>query len=159
MIQLLDVYESSGEPRGSVVPYLYKLLAERPHEANISHRVLPKPSDHDAFVRRRPYRGWFMICRADFRMVGSIYATHHNEIGIQVEQDQQRYGYATKAIEALMEKLDPLPVGRGTWLANVAPKNWRSKALFEKKFGGRIIQLTYELPGREEHGKESSSTG
>lgn len=151
MIELLDVYDSIGAPRGNVVSYLYKLLAERPPEAAISHRTMPKPEEHLAFVRKRPYRAWFMVCRADFRMVGSIYATSKNEIGIHIEKDHQHQGVATQAIAALIAQLAPLPVGRGTWLANVAPQNWRSKALFEKKFGGRIIQLTYELPGRD-HG-------
>lgn len=147
---LVDVYTTEGEPRDLAVSYLYKLLAERAPNENISHMRMPDFQDHATFIRRRPYRAWYTVCTDNFDQVGAVYATQANEVGIQIEASQQRKGYAHEALVRLMEVLDPLPVGRGKWLANVNPKNFRSKALFEKKFNGRIIQLTYELEGRND---------
>lgn len=143
-ITFSDVYGMNGEPHVGAVSLLYQLLAERPENANISHAKMPSLDEHHAFVRSRPYRLWYEI-KYGAEQVGAIYATHHNEIGIAILLDQQRQGYATDAIREFVKTVEPLPVGRGAWLANVAPKNWRSKILFEK-LGSRIVQLTYEIP-------------
>lgn len=145
-LTLRNVYESDGEPRWAAVVLLHRLLAERPPEANISHSgKLPSIEEHERFVRSNPYRFWFVIAAA--QEVGAIYATAGNEIGIFIFKDHQERGYATAAIQEFMRLHDPLPIGRRQWLANVAPKNWKSKVLFEK-LGGHICQLTYELPRR-----------
>lgn len=153
MIRLLDVYGSSGEPSEDAVALLYQLLAERPSIANISHDgKLPNLDRHRNFVRSRPYRSWMVVADVAFRPMGSVYATQANEIGVAILKEHHRCGFAERAIRALMKQLEPLPaisgVRRGAYVAHVAPGNYQSKALFEK-LGGRVVQLTYELPRGE----------
>ena len=141
--------------------FLYQLLLERPESARISHHDLPTYLAHLAFVESRPYRAWFFIQRDDLKLVGQIYLTWLNEIGVAITHSHQRHGYAEAAIKLLMQTEKPLPAKPGTrngnFLANVAPTNYISQALFEK-LGGRVIQHTYELPPRgEPHGKTVKS--
>jgi hypothetical protein len=72
---------------------LWKLLEERPAEANISHREMPSWSEHCSFVERYPYRSWYLI-KAQGEFVGAIYLTRHFEIGISILKEHQRHGYA-----------------------------------------------------------------
>ena len=71
----------------------------------------------------------------------------NNEIGIGILKEHQRKGYARAAIEALMKAHTPGPGVPGLrssgFLANVAPTNAASIALFEKL--GKVIQWTYRL--------------
>lgn len=117
--------------------YLYALLVERPAEANISHRRLPTPSEHLAFIESRPYLAWYIVQEGPM-VAGAVYLSKAREIGIFILREHQGRGLAPKAI-ALLRRLHP-----GKCLANVAPGNERSKALFEA-LGGRLIQQTYEL--------------
>lgn len=117
--------------------YLYALLVERPSEANISHRRLPTPAEHLAFVQSRPYFAWYIVHEGP-TVIGAVYLSKAREIGIFVLREHQGRGWAPKAIAAL-RKRHP-----GKCLANVSPENGRSKALFEA-LGGRLIQQTYEL--------------
>ena len=45
MIRLVDIYRG-GKIDQADVDFLYALLAERPPEANISHREMPTPEQH-----------------------------------------------------------------------------------------------------------------
>ncbi len=141
MIQLRGVTEYDHE-------FLYHLLAERPAEANISHREMPTYDDHVAFVRSHPYFVWYII-EVDGAKAGSIYLTKQgqpgfagDEIGISVLAEHQRKGVASKAVRELMQ-LHP----RKRYLANIAPKNRASKKMFES-IGFDLLQHTYELRRR-----------
>jgi RimJ/RimL family protein N-acetyltransferase len=134
-MRLVDIY--AGGLSQHTIDVLYKLLAERPPEANISHRDMPTLEQHRQFVTRRPYEAWYFI-EATPGIVGAVYLTHAREIGIFIFAQHQRRGYATLAIEAL-RRLHPGPL-----LANVAPGNDRSHEFFFK-LGARLIQQTYEL--------------
>jgi len=98
-------------------------------------------------VRSKPYRAWFLVLNEYEQRVGSVSLTRNNEIGIAILKKYQRMGYALQAIEAA-RKFPPLPkiAGQrnGHYVANVAPQNEPSHALFTKA-GGRPIQVTYEL--------------
>jgi RimJ/RimL family protein N-acetyltransferase len=80
--------------------------------------------------------------------MGYISATRRNEIGIVLMRDFRGRGYGSQALMMFMENYQPLAAvpseRRGAWVANVAPGNHRSHALF-RKLGGRVIQHTYEL--------------
>jgi len=72
-------------------------------------------------------------------IVGSIYLTHQNEIGIFIFQVYQGKGFAEEAIRKLM-----MIHGKRRYLANVNPENKESIRLFAK-FKAKHIQNTYEL--------------
>ena len=140
-MRLVDVYESLGAGE-----FLYRLLAERPSGANISHATMPSLEKHLRFVEGRPYRLWLMIESDDGERLGAIYATDRNEIGIFVAAAHQRQGHAATALRLFMSEHEPLPaiasVRAGRWLANIAPGNEASIALF-RGLGFAKIQETY----------------
>jgi RimJ/RimL family protein N-acetyltransferase len=114
--------------------YLYALLQERPSVANISHKIMPSFVEHSLFVRSNPYREWYSIyCDNDW--VGSVYVTHHNEIGIGVLHKYQRKGIASTVIKQILN-------AHGEYLANINPHNKASIKLFES-LGFKHIQNTY----------------
>ena len=156
MITLRNVY---GPENHADIQLLYQLLLERPQEANISHRAPPPYEHHVGFVRSHPYQHWYIIEVERFRgepgyehdgwdAVGAISATKQNEIGIAILKAHQGKGYAAAAITQFLLDHRPLPAipsqRSGRWLANVAPDNAPSHALF-KRLGARHISTTYEL--------------
>jgi len=151
LLRLTDVYDVGPSLAGRI---LYELLQERPPEANISHRQMPSYEAHKAFVASRPYKAWYLIedrpetYEAAFfelqrlERVGSVALTRANEVAVAIFATHQRKGYAFRAVTLLRER-HPGPL-----LANVAPGNTRSHALF-LKLGARVIQHTYQLPPGE----------
>ena len=81
-------------------------------------------------------------------MLGAVYATHQNEIGIFILKKYQQQGWGPVAVKKLMHTIGPLPavVGlrQGMWLANINPKNEASKIAFER-LGFKLYQHTYAL--------------
>lgn len=146
-VKLIDVY---------AVPYreelLYKLLKERDSTSNISHSKMPGMGDHVRFIESKPYALWFFIV-VD-AVVGAMYLTHNNEIGIQILKEHRRKRYAIAAIKKFVEEITPLPgipsVRAKEFCANIAPHNEPAKALFEKS-GFTIRQWTYHLHNVENH--------
>lgn len=134
----------------ATINFLYDLLAERQDEANISHTDMPSRQEHRKFVMRHPYRSWYLIHNEAGTVIGSIYATYRNEIGIALLNGAQGRGYGTAAIKALLAKGKPLSAipgeRNGAWLANVAPENYRSSKMFEK-LGFEKISHTYAFRG------------
>lgn len=116
--------------------YLFQLLAEREPEESISHRKMPTYGQHLEFVRAHPYRHWYMI-RNERDVVGSIYLTKANEIGISVFRVHRHLGYARAAITALMARHPG-----EEFLANINPANAKSARLFES-LGFHVCQKTY----------------
>jgi RimJ/RimL family protein N-acetyltransferase len=127
---------------------LYDLLAERPIEANISHKQMPNFSEHLSFVAYHDpkseyagvgaYEDWCLI-ENDADILGSIYLTTRYEIGVAIFSKYQGKGFGTQAVQMLMAKH-----GKRAYLANVAPTNPRSRKMFEK-LGFRVIQETLAL--------------
>jgi RimJ/RimL family protein N-acetyltransferase len=118
---------------------LYELLAERDHVANISHKAMPTWEQHQAFIASDPYAVWSLI-DVGGQIVGSIYLTDRDEIGVAVFWKHQRRGYGANAVQTLMALLDPKCQRR--FLANVAPGNEASRKMFEK-LGFKLVQHTY----------------
>ena len=133
MIELHSVYRHPGRDQ-----ILYELLKERTPEQSISHKQMPEWDDHVKFIDSYPYREWYFIVNEDSQIVGSLYLTRQNEIGISIFMEFQRKGYAEEAIKFVSQMYC------GPLLANVNPLNKPSRELFEK-LGGKVIQVTYEL--------------
>jgi RimJ/RimL family protein N-acetyltransferase len=130
-VKLVDVY---SEPEATDV--LWMLLAEREPNQNISHRRMPTPEEHIAFIASRPYPHWYLIDVGDW--AGAIYLTKEREIGIGILKRHRGHGYAGNAIQMLRDKHP------GKFLANINPKNDVSIKLFTG-FGFKHKQNTYEL--------------
>jgi len=117
---------------------LYELLKEREPSTNISHRKMPTYNEHVNFVLAKPYSKWYIIHYGKNK-AGSIYLSKQNEVGIFIKKAFFMKGIGTEALRLLME-LNP----RERFLANVNPKNKKSREFF-KKNGFKILQHTYEL--------------
>lgn len=134
-MKLVSVYEVAADA------VLYQLLQERPASANISHKAIPSWEEHKRFLESHPYTAWYLVMKSETSLdvLGSIYLTRDNEIGIFLFKKHQGRGHARQAIRALM-KLHP----RERYLANIALGNESSLGLF-KKLGFVHIQNTYSL--------------
>jgi RimJ/RimL family protein N-acetyltransferase len=132
-IKLIDVYADESLIG---ITFLYELLAERDPIANISHRQMPTFEQHRNFVESQPYDAWYIVY-ADNDPVGAIYLTENSEIGISILKAHQGNCYGKQAIYLLMRMH---PVKR--FLANIAPGNSRSIAMFEK-LGFELVQFTF----------------
>ncbi len=130
-MRLIDIYTE-----GESVDLLWKLLAEREPHQSISHKKMPTPAEHHAFVESRPYLHWYLIDAGDF--VGAVYLSKQREIGVGVLRRYRGNGYGRNAILALMEKHP------GPFLANVNPVNGDSIRLFAG-LGFKLLQQTYAL--------------
>lgn len=126
------------EDRSDAAHILWDLLADRPSNANISHREMPTWTAHEAFCKAHGYRTWRLI-ETPHGIVGAIYLTMQNEIGIGIFKAFQRQGLATQAIMMLMTEYGPR-----AYYANVAPTNPDSRKMFEK-LGFAHIQDTLRL--------------
>lgn len=129
-MKLVSVYD---EPRADEI--LWILLAERPPEANISHREMPTIENHLAFIASRPYAHWYLV-QVGEEYVGSVYLTKTRKVGIGILRGYQGRGYGPLAVK-LIKKIHP-----GRMLANIAPKNIKSIEMFTK-LGYKMIQATY----------------
>lgn len=121
--------------------FLYRLLKERDPRANISHRKMPTYSEHQKFIKSRPYKAWYLIVLGNAK-AGSIYLSKQNEIGVFLLKKYHGKNLGQQALSILI-KMNP----QKRYLANVSPKNPKS-AKFFKRNGFRLIQHTYEyVPG------------
>ena len=122
---------------------LWDLLAERPAYANISHKQMPTWHEHAEFVRcQNPYEAWYLIEETPHIVVGAIYLTFANEIGVGIFQKYQQCGYGSDAVVLLM-----MQHGERNYLANIAPLNQTSMHMFEK-LGFKPIQVTFALEAK-----------
>jgi RimJ/RimL family protein N-acetyltransferase len=142
-IRLVDVYSEPAESRLSTL-FLYELLKERDPIANISHHEMPTFKQHRDFVDSLPYKSWYTISVVSEpqktllvgETVGAVYLTYLNEIGISILKARQGRGYGETAVRMLMA------MNHGKrFLANIAPGNARSIAMFEG-LGFKTIQIT-----------------
>lgn len=125
---------------------LYDLLAERPLDASISHKKIPTWEEHCRFVSRAlgtVYHAWYLIA-ADDQIVGSVYLTDRDEIGVSIFHDFQRRRFGTDAVREIMRIYGPSREGRFKFLANVSPANEPSRRMFET-LGFKHVQNTFAL--------------
>jgi RimJ/RimL family protein N-acetyltransferase len=124
--------------------FLFELLSERDIRTNISHKKMPTFEEHVKFIKSKPYAKWYII-NEGVDKIGSIYLSKQNEIGLFLKKQNQKKGVGITSLNLLM-KLNP----QLRYLANVNPKNSRSKKFFEK-LGFELIQHTYELVIKNEN--------
>jgi RimJ/RimL family protein N-acetyltransferase len=130
---LIDVYADMEHSQR----VLFELLRERkPHES-ISHKAMPGWCEHCHFVANMPYLAWYLIQDGSFT-VGACYLTRQRELGIGIFQAQRGKGYGTLALQQLMQ------AHPGRFLANIAPGNEKSLALFRRLGFAGPIQVTLE---------------
>ena len=141
MIKLVNVYGYAG----SFVA-LWELMLERIEDPdiNISHREMPTWADHEAFCVSLPDFAWYLIkdddgSNSDESIVGAVYLTKQNEIGISIFSKYCGNGFGQEAIKQIIAKHP-----RSRYLANINPKNSISIKLFKKQ-GFELLQQTYEL--------------
>lgn len=144
MIRLRNVYETKH-----AYLYLYRLLEQRRPGESISHTEMPSLVAHKQFVLAKPYRMWAIIETMETpEWVGAVLLTQNNEIGISIDTEHRRKGYARAAIERVRRDYEPLPAAAskrpGYFVANIAPTNPASIALFTG-LGAVHIQNTYRL--------------
>lgn len=137
-MRLIDVYEHVN-----CLEILWDLLKEREPYQNISHRAMPSWDEHVSHVAGRPHADWCLIedvvgVEGTF-IVGAIYLTMANEIGIGIFRQWARRGFGQHAVRCMMAKHGPR-----RYLANVAPGNVPSKDMFEG-LGFVHVQNTYAL--------------
>ncbi len=124
------------------IKLLYNLLAERTPEQSISHKQMPTMENHTKFVHRRPYKEWLMIYDNEkVLVVGSIYVSKQDEIGISIFKEHQGKGYAKEALSFILENNV-----HTIFYANINPQNYKSINLF-KKFGF-LWQSDKTIPGQ-----------
>ncbi len=139
MIKLANLYELG--PSEDLIGQLYLWLAQRTPEQSISHKAMPPWTQHREFVLKKPYERWYLIIEDDpapAHMVGSIYLTKQQEVGIHIDNAERGKGYGSQALKLLREHIP------GPLLANINPENERSIAFFVKH-GAKLIQHTYTL--------------
>ncbi len=136
--------------RADHLRHLYRAIQERPKEACISHREMPSLASHKRHVvshlpgaastYREPnpdaHRGWYLI-EDEGVIVGVIYLSARDEIGIDIFEPYRARGIAPIAIDILK-----LRHPRPRYYANVAPGNVASRKLFER-MGFGLIQYTF----------------
>jgi RimJ/RimL family protein N-acetyltransferase len=117
---------------------LFDLLLERDETVNISHKKMPTWEQHLNFIASSPYKCWYLV-EVESAIVGNVYLTHANEIGVFLFKEHQHRGYGASAVTELIEHHGP-----GIFLANINPANEFSQRMFER-LGFRFVQKTYKL--------------
>jgi RimJ/RimL family protein N-acetyltransferase len=118
---------------------LYDLLAERTPEQSISHKRMPTWEEHCAFVASEPYEAWYVGVHETGVILGAVYLTRANEVGVAIRSDFRGRDHGILAVYHLMRKHGPR-----RYLANINPANGVSAAMF-RKLGFKLVQHTYAL--------------
>lgn len=141
-MRLISVYETP-----EAVHFLWDLLVDRPESANISHKEMPSWQGHLAFIVSHPYEAWYLLelpfdgldGGQNYRMIGAIYLTRQDEIGLGIMEHWRHQGHGAAALE-LLKARHPRP----RYLAHVAPANLAGQQFWLKQ-GFKPLQVTYEL--------------
>lgn len=134
---LVSIYDTQEPEKSFYYKELYALLNERRPEESISHKIMPTRQEHNVFCDSKPYKEWFVIQNSVHQVVGTLYVTNRNEIGISIFVQFRGQKYASSALYNLLEYYP-----NETFFANVNPENEKSIDLFTK-FGFSYIQNTY----------------
>jgi RimJ/RimL family protein N-acetyltransferase len=127
--------------------FLYEMLGERDPLLAISHEKMPTYEEHLDFVKGRPYKAWYIIKEGE-DLIGNIYLSKHNEIGIFLKAKARGQGVGSWAVEQLMKLHGP-----DRYFANIHPRNEASIAFFRDHLGFKTLtQLTYKIDTREPKG-------
>ena len=101
---------------------LYQLLERREH--SISHEEMPSLETHQQFVKKHPYRKWWMV-KIGEEWNGTVYLTQENSVGINLQTNDSRL--LCKIIQQVRSENEPLPaipsVRPGFFYVNAARQN------------------------------------
>ena len=136
-VELIDVYTAPFALKTPSV--LYDLLAERGPEVNINHNEMPPWRAHLAFIESQPYNSWYLI-RVEDCIVGAVYLTKNDEIGIFIFKLCQRRGFGSAAVKRIIEQHS-----RKCYFANINSANKKSIAMFKRMGFRKIRETTYKL--------------
>lgn len=131
-----SVYDGNRDENYS---FLYQLLIERTPNESISHKGMPTWKQHEDFLNRTPYKGFYIIYKDSTTPVGSVYISYSNEIGIHIQYKYRKQGFGKLGIAKIIEMHPEL-----FYLANINPLNEKSINLFQS-LGFSHIQNTYKL--------------
>ena len=131
-------------PTSKQIDDLFYLLGKR--EWGISRESIPSFEEHVRFVKKNPYRAWYLI-KIENRIAGSVYLTEQNTLGLDyaIKVSGEILKETLQFIFINYEPLPPIPsVRNANFVANVATNNIDlSSAL--RDCGYSCIQETYRL--------------
>lgn len=130
-------------PTKNQMEHLFEQLRRRTH--NISHKQMPTFSEHVKFVRRHPYRMWFLI-KVGEEYIGNAYVQFDNSIGLSLLQIKRED--VPRILQAIQKEIQPLPeiksVRKNGFHINVAPSNTSLLQIF-KSMGLSESQRSFDL--------------
>jgi hypothetical protein len=132
-------------PSDEQINTLYALLTARKHI--ISHNHLPSFEQHELFVRKHPYRAWYLI-NAGTTAIGSFYVSKQNTIGINII-DLESEELVSKILNYVHASYAPLKaissVRGGAFSVNVSPTNSFLLGAMDK-LGAKVVQVSFIAP-------------
>lgn len=114
----------------------YEFLKQREPYQNISHEEMPSYEAHCLFNDRKPYK-YDWVIENNGQLIGRIYITYNDEIGIYLVDKERGRGFGGRVMEEVKKS-----VGRPLY-ANISPRNKGSQKFFEYH-GFKLIQYTYK---------------
>ena len=135
-LEFISVYRVPGKDK-----LLYQLLKERPALMNISHQRMPGFAEHCRFVNSKPYREWYFVRRGS-RIIGSVYLTQLNEIGMFLFKPFRARGFERQVLKKIIASPP-----KKRLLVNLSLKNEFYRKIFIS-LGFKHIQNTYCLDCR-----------
>ena len=122
---------------------LYELLDNRNH--SISHKDRTTFSEHENFVKSKPYKHWYLIYNGDFPL-GSFYIQNDNSIGLNISKPT--FFVVKRLISFIYDEFEPndaIPSKIPSYFfMNVAEANETLSAIL-KEIGCMPIQLSFKL--------------
>ena len=132
------------EPKKIYIKELYYILGKRKSKHKISFKTMPSEEEHERFVRKNPYRVWFLI-EKNKKYIGTLYLTKMNEVGIHLMRNLE---ISKKIISFIISKYKPLKkidsVRNECFIINISPEDIKLKKIFVD-MGAKLIQNTYLL--------------
>lgn len=126
MIAFISVYNTAEPERSMYERFLYNLLEQRREYQNISHKKMPTYSNHVKLIRSEPHKHWFIVQNSNNRLIGSVYVSKQDEIGIFLKEEYTHQGYGTKILNEIFEYCKDIK----EFKANIAPFNSASLCFF-----------------------------
>lgn len=122
---------------------LYEFLVKRKY--SISHKKIPVFKKHENFVKKNPYRAWYLIKQAD-KYIGSTYILENNCLSVYLIPYKNHF--LADVINLISKKHRPLKeipsIRPSRYYINISPKN-KNMLLQLKKIHAKKIQVSYSL--------------
>ena len=138
---IISLEEVSGTK--AQIKALYQFLERRKH--SISHQEMPSLKTHEEFVKKHPYRKWWMV-KVEEKWAGTVYLSQENSVGINLQTLDSNL--ICKIIKQVMSKNEPLPaipsVRPGYFYINVAPQNTALRFALDD-LGAKLTQNSFRI--------------